>query len=351
MVKIKKVNGLILAKKSIAQIRRPIVWLSGFNPLRKIPRTEMDFFSNPMPNAGLNLNVMSFNIRRGTAKDGKNHWRFRRNRVHELLNHYRPDVLGLQEALNFQISEIHTMLPGYEKVGSRNLGDSKVLHNTIFFNAARLLLSEQGTFWFSDTPDIPGSRGWGNIIPRTCTWARLIEKDSERAFYFYNVHLDHLSQRSRKNSVVYLTKFIHKRSSPDPFVLTGDFNAREKSAPIQYLKDKIPLRIKAKGFVSNPEPLMDTFRVRYPNDRHVVTFHGYRRLFFQFKLDYIFVPSSVRVQDAKIIQPLWGKYYHSDHFPLFTHLDLSVISASANHGTFIEDESPMTAPEHIVIGK
>ena len=336
MINIKKKKGLIFAKKSIARIYQPIVRLWAFNTLRRISKAKIDSFSNPMPSTGLNLNVMSFNIRRGTAKDGKNHWRFRRNRVCELLNYYRPDVLGLQEALNFQISEIRTMLPGYEKAGIGNLGGSKVLHNAIFFNAACFRLSEQGTFWFSDTPDIPGSKGWGNIMPRTCTWARLIEKDSEQAFYFYNVHLDHISQRSRKNSVVLLTQFIHKRSSPDPFVLTGDFNAREKSAPIQYLKGKIPLRIKTKGFVSNPEPLMDTFRVRYPNDRHIATFHGYRRLFFRFKLDYIFVPSSVLVQDAKIIHPLWKKYYPSDHFPLFTHIDLSVISASANSGTFSE---------------
>lgn len=334
MVKTKKAKGLLFAKKSIAQIRRPVVWLWGFNPLRRIPNPEMISFSNLMPNAGLNLNVMSFNIRRGTAKDGKNHWRFRRNRVCELLNHYRPDVLGLQEALNFQISEIRTMLPGYEKVDIGNLGGSKVLHNAIFFNASRFLLSEHGTFWFSDTPAIPGSKGWGNIMPRTCTWARLIEKKSRQAFYFYNVHLDHISQRSRKNSVVFLTQFIHKRTSPDPFVLTGDFNAREKSAPIKYLKGKIPLKIRKKGFISNPEPLMDTFRVRYPNDRHVATFHGYRRLFFRFKLDYIFVPSSVRVQDAIIIHPKWNKYYPSDHFPLFTNIDLSVISASAISSAF-----------------
>lgn len=320
----------------MAQIHRPVVWLRGFNPLRKIPKADVDSFSNPMPNPGLNLNVMSFNIRRGTARDGKNHWIFRRNRVCELLNHYRPDVLGLQEALDFQISEISAMLPGYEKVGIGNLGGGKGLHTAIFYDAVRFVPSVEGTFWFSDTPDIPGSKGWGNTIPRTCTWVRLIEKDSERAFYFYNIHLDHISRRSRKNSVVFLTQFIHTRSSPDPFVLIGDFNAREKSTPIQYLKGKIPLRIKTKGSVLNPEPLTDTFRVRYPKDRNVVTYHGFRRFFFRFKLDYIFVPSSVRVHAAKIIQPEWKKCYPSDHFPLFTQIDLSVISAAAKSGAFIE---------------
>lgn len=292
----------------------------------------MDYFCNTMPKTILNLNVMSFNIRRGTKKDGKNHWIFRRDRVCELLNHYRPDVLGLQEALYFQISAISTMLPGYEKVGLGNWGGSKGLHTAIFFDAARFAPSAEGTFWFSDTPDLPGSRGWGNIIPRTCTWVRLIEKNSKRAFYFFNIHLDHLSQRSRKNSVVFLTQFIHTRSSPDPFVLTGDFNARERSTLIQYLKGKITLKIRTKGYVFNPEPLMDTFRVRYPNVRHIATFHGFRKYFFRFRLDYIFVSSSVRVQDAKIIQPQLEKDYPSDHFPLLARIDLSAISAAANSG-------------------
>ena len=152
-----------------------------------------------------------------------------------------------------------------------------------------------------------GRRGWGNIIPRTCTWARLIEKGTGQAFYFYNVHLDHLSQRSRKNSVVFLTQFIQTRSSPDPYVLTGDFNAREKSTPIQYLKGKIPLKIKTKGSLFNPEPLMDTFRVRYPHDRNVVTYHGFRRFFFRFKLDYIFVRSFISGSKPRKLFNRYGK--------------------------------------------
>src|SRR5665648_452547 len=106
MVKTIKMKGRIFAKKSIAQICRPALLLWGFKRRRRILKAAIDPFFNPLPDTGLNLNVMSFNIRRGTAKDGKNHWIFRRNRVRELLNHYRPDVLGLQEALDFQISEI-----------------------------------------------------------------------------------------------------------------------------------------------------------------------------------------------------------------------------------------------------
>jgi hypothetical protein len=52
----------------------------------------MDFVPHPMPDTGLNVNIMSFNIRSGTAQDGRNHWIYRSYRVHEILNHYRPDV-------------------------------------------------------------------------------------------------------------------------------------------------------------------------------------------------------------------------------------------------------------------
>lgn len=333
-------KGLRLVKKTIHPIYRPIVWLLGFNPRGRGPTDTTDPQSDPAPDAGLSLNIMSFNIRRGTAKDGRNRWIFRRNLVHEILNRYRPDVLGLQEAMDFQITALHKMLSGYEMVGIGNLGGSKGMHTAIFFNAARFSLSEEGTFWLSDTPDIPGSKGWGNILPRTCTWARLVEKDSRQAFYFYNTHLDHISQRSRKKSVVFLAQRIHARSFPDPFVLMGDFNARERSAPIQFLKGKAHLNTKAKGRGLNPIPLLDTFRLQYPDHRNAVTFHGFRRFFFRFRLDYIFVPSSIRVQDAKIIQLHWKKCYPSDHFPLLTRIDIPAPLTDSNSDRCPEETMP-----------
>jgi endonuclease/exonuclease/phosphatase family metal-dependent hydrolase len=278
---------------------------------------------DPAPNAVLSLNIMSFNIRRGTARDGRNHWIFRRNLVHEILDRYHPDILGLQEAMDFQIAALHKMLPGYKMVGTGNLGGSKGMHTAIFFNAVRFSLSDEGTLWLSDTPGIPGSKGWGNVLPRTFTWVRLVERDSRRAFYFYNTHLDHISLRSRKKSVVLLTQHIHTRSFTDPFVLVGDFNARERSAPIQFLKGKAYLKIKAKGWGLNPTPLLDTFRLQHPDHRNAVTFHGFRRFVFRFRFDYIFVPSSIRVQDAQIIQLRWKKRYPSDHFPLLARIEIS----------------------------
>ncbi len=325
-----KMKELRLVKKTIKPFLKRVNWLGRFNPKQRDTRASIDYFFNPLPYSGLNLNIMSFNIRRGTARDGKNHWIFRRNLICEILKQYHPDVLGLQEALDFQMSEIGAMLPGYEMINVVSSGDGKVLYNAILYNASRFVVPEEGTFWYSDSPDVPWSKGWGNIQPRTCAWARLIEKGTGKAFYFYNTHLDHISERSRKKSVILLSRRINERSYPDGFVLTGDFNASEKSRPIQYLKGKIVLKVKTEGKVLNPNPMMDTFRIRYPNYRNAVTFHGYRRYFFRFKLDYIFVPSLVRVHDAQIIQMHRKKCYPSDHFPLFTHINLPVSAVSGN---------------------
>ena len=118
-------KGFKFAPKGIYHAFWPIILHFGSHLQPGSPEIIKNSFFNPMPNMGLNLSVMSFNIRRGTKKDGRNHWIYRRKLVHEILNQYRPDVLGLQEALDFQISEVRAMLPGYEKVGNGNLGGSK----------------------------------------------------------------------------------------------------------------------------------------------------------------------------------------------------------------------------------
>ena len=312
-----------MVNKSLQPPDRKIHWLRKLTSRRRNTQEHRYPVSDLPPSDGLSLNIMSFNIRRGTKSDGKNHWIFRRKLVQEVLTQYQPDVLGLQEALDFQIEEIRGILPGYAKVGIGNLGGSEGMHNAIFYDAAKFDLDGDGTIWFSDTPSVPGSKGWGNTISRTFTWARLIEKKSGQAFYFYNVHLDHISLRSRKKSVVVLVQHIRNRLFPDPFIVTGDFNAGEKSAPIRYLKGIHLLKTKPKLRVLNPEPFVDTFRACHPHLRRAAaTFHGYNRFLLRLKIDYIFVPSSVRVDDAQVIQLRRERCYPSDHFPLVTQICL-----------------------------
>ena len=118
------------------------------------------------------LNVMTFNIRYGTAKDGENHWTNRRDFLFDVVHRQNADLIGLQEALAFQIDEILAAVPGYAVVGvGRDDAGRTGEFSAILFRKDRLRVAEAGTFWFSDTPAVPASKSWGNNVTRICTCA------------------------------------------------------------------------------------------------------------------------------------------------------------------------------------
>ena len=59
------------------------------------------------------LRVMSFNIRYGTAPDGENRWELRSESVVQAVRDFDPAVLGLQEALRFQLGRLKDAMPVY----------------------------------------------------------------------------------------------------------------------------------------------------------------------------------------------------------------------------------------------
>lgn len=264
----------------------------------------------------LELNVMSFNIRYGTAKDGENSWPNRRELVFDVVRSHRPDVLGLQEALRFQVDEILETLPEYEGFGvGRDDGKAKGEHSTILFLKDRFRRVAGATFWLSDTPQVVASKSWGNDTTRVCTWVRLIEKDSELPITVYNVHLDHRSQRSRERAVELVADRIRSRSGLDPFVVLGDFNAAEDNPAIRYLKGAIPRASEDGPIVPSPG-LVDPFRVLHPEEENVGTFNGWRDRTSGRKIDFVLTPRWVLVLRAEIVRDRKNGRFPSDHFPV-----------------------------------
>ena len=251
------------------------------------------------------LTVMTFNIRYGTAKDGDDAWPARREMVFTVVRDAGADLIGLQEALDFQIDEIVAAVPAYAVVGvGRDDGGRKGEYSAILFRKERLQVAEAGTFWFSDTPSVVASKSWGNTITRICSWARFIDRDG-RGFFHYNLHLDHQSQPSRERSAVLLRGRIDTRSTPDPVIVTGDFNVGEGNPALATLTG------------GSAPPLIDTFRVLHPDDKDAGTFSG-----FKFgnhgpdKIDYVLVQQGTEVLGAAIDRFSRDSRYPSDHFPV-----------------------------------
>jgi endonuclease/exonuclease/phosphatase family metal-dependent hydrolase len=269
------------------------------------------------PDGFVDLKLMSFNIRYGSADDGENSWDHRKNLVFKVIKKAHPDILGLQEALRFQLDEMYNAVPEYNEAGvGRDDGKEAGEYSAVLYRSERFQLLESDTFWFSSSPEVPGSKDWGNSITRICTWVRLEEKKSKTHFYVYNLHLDHQSQPSRERSAVLLTSFLSERKHTDPFIVTGDFNAGETNPVILFLKGQSALELEPGHFVSNTIPLQDTYRFLVPKAEKVGTFHDFMGTTTGDKIDYIFVQEKTKVTAAKIDHSHWNNKFPSDHFPV-----------------------------------
>lgn len=257
------------------------------------------------------LLVMTFNIRYAKPADGPDFWDRRRDLVFDLLRQRRPDILGMQEALASQLADLRAALPDYDALAvGREDGRSEGEHCPLFFRQERFEAQESGTFWLSDTPDEPGSRTWGNTATRICTWGRLFDRQTQRALYVYNLHLDHQSQTARDSGVRLVRERAVGRSAPDPVMILGDFNAEEENPAVRWLLAQTELA------------LTDTFRAVHPNAEMVGTFNGFAGETTGPKIDYILTTKEFVPLEAEIVRDHWDGRYPSDHFPVTARLRL-----------------------------
>jgi endonuclease/exonuclease/phosphatase family metal-dependent hydrolase len=269
------------------------------------------------------LLVMTFNIRYGSADDGENSWEKRKDLAFDVLRKHGPDVVGLQEALRSQIDDIRATLPEYAEIGvGRDDGRTGGEYSAILYKKDRLVVTESGTFWLSDTPEACGSITWGNNCTRVCTWGRFVPKSPGKAFYMFNTHLDHISQYSRERSAVLLSTRICDRAQKDPFILTGDFNVGEDNLVVRYFRGEQELHIAGDGHSRNPIPLIDTFRALHNDAAEVGTFHSFKGSRSNAKIDYIFAEPGTKVLLAEILHDNKDNRYPSDHFPVVAFLRL-----------------------------
>ncbi len=261
------------------------------------------------------VRVASFNIRVGKYSSGNRHWSNRREMVVSLLNGERYDVIGLQEALDYQIDEIHRYLPHYE-VYAIGRGDDREEGETcaILYRKDRFYKIESGTIWFSSTPWEPGSKFMGTLFPRICSWVRLADLETARCFYVYNLHMDNLSQKSRSKSVRILAEQISLRRHSDPFIVMGDFNMELNNPAMMYLQQ---------FEYKTPYPrLQDTWAAVYPYRLDEGTYHKFKGGTDGPKIDHILVGEGSRVLAAAIDRRTFNGRYPSDHFPVSAVVDL-----------------------------
>lgn len=249
------------------------------------------------------LKVISSNIRLGVANDGENSWDNRKSAFPAMLADQCPDIFGVQEAYDFQLAYLNEQCPQYTCVGvGRDDGVNKGEHMSIFYNNERFNLEKWGTYWLSETPDVP-SLGWDAACYRTATWGLLAEKKTGRKFYFVNTHLDHVGIDARKNGLALIVERIGAMNPENyPMVLTGDFNVTPDNPGLVDL-DKI----------------MKSARIYAKDSDEKGSFNGWGKT--TKVIDYIYYAGFPECKSFKVIDQSYdNKPYISDHYPIIATL-------------------------------
>jgi endonuclease/exonuclease/phosphatase family metal-dependent hydrolase len=256
---------------------------------------------------GGQVRVMTFNIRYGTAPDRENAWPNRKEMVLAVIRDFDPQLLGLQECLRDQLDAILQEFPDYSAVGVGREADGAGEYSPLVYDRTRFDVLQAETFWLSATPDVRASKSWGNEITRICTWARFVERSSNRVLRVYNTHWDHISQPSRVKSGELIARRLQESGAVVPTIVMGDLNIGPEDPARQPLSDA---------------GLRDSIVDVHPEMARHGTFHGFSGKPNGDKIDAVLVSHEWKTLDAEIITTNNGGRYPSDHFPVTATLEL-----------------------------
>lgn len=179
------------------------------------------------------VRVMTYNVRcEGLDKKSKDrNWKARRVDLAHLVERENPDVMGFQEVEPGQLEWLKERFGGYAFVGRGRNANGGGEASPVAFRRDRFAVAKEGTFWLSETPDVPGSKGWDAALPRICSYAVLKDKATGKTFSFANTHTDHKGVAAREKGMLLVIERMKAFGGNAPIVFTGDHNCLEYDAP------------------------------------------------------------------------------------------------------------------------
>ena len=267
------------------------------------------FFNACSQDCGISLRVCSFNLRGVMDGDkGVRHWSHRKDIVARFIKQNDIDIIGTQESAIKQFPALNELLPEYAYLGESSLGkeDGRVI-NLVMYKKSRFKLIKGETLWLSSTPE-KMSKILDSAEPRTLTYAHLIDNKTGKDFFAFSTHFDHIGEMARRQQAKILMDLVAKIAGKKPFVIVGDFNARENSETINYLKSRAEI-IDAR-VLSKAKP------IDMPHTYHA--FKGFpKKAENKFvRIDYIWVSKPSQALNYEVSNYNENGVYPSDHFPI-----------------------------------
>ncbi|MDR2038382.1 MAG: endonuclease/exonuclease/phosphatase family protein [Bacteroidales bacterium] len=244
------------------------------------------------------LRVASYNIWVNATS-----WPDRRDAVSSLVRFHDFDIFGTQEGTKPMLDDINRA-GGYAYIGEGRDGGVKGEFSAIFYKTDRFDVLDNGNFWYSETPEVPG-KGWDAVCcNRICSWGKFRDKVSGREFYFFNSHYDHQGKKARVESSKLLLLKIKEIAANYPIFATGDYNATPESESIRILLDDGLLK---DSYTLSKQPPYGT----------VGTFQGLKvDAEMKTRIDFIFVTDHVNILKYGVLNDRPYGRCPSDHDPV-----------------------------------
>jgi len=277
------------------------------------------------------LRVMTFNIKGAAVEIGLDQhesWDYlwnndndRRARVVSVINNSGADIVGVQELRLGQLDYLDDRLAEYAYYGvGRNTGANSdgAERSGIFYRRSRFTQLDQGEFWLSATPTVPGTTFTGNggdtNNPRMATWLKLRDVRLEKDYFVINTHWS-LDSEARRLSGVLMRDKIIDLAGDLPILAMGDFNE----------------------FAANGQGYAALVQPRSPGEFRLTdsyaasgaalgkTFHGYAGGVSGTPIDFVLhTPDHFQAVEGTIVRTAFGGLYPSDHYPVQVTLNVDV---------------------------
>ena len=172
------------------------------------------------------MNVATYNLRLSNGGDSirGNGWGQRAPYVAKLIQYHDFDIFGTQDGKHHQLEDLKEMMPEYEYIGvGRDDGAQGGEYAAIFYKPERFELLDSGNFWLSTDTTRP-NLGWDAACIRVCTWGKFRDKESDKTFVYFNLHMDHVGVVARAESAKLILEKIKAFPEKLPVMLSGDFN-------------------------------------------------------------------------------------------------------------------------------
>lgn len=290
--------------------------------------------------AQVSLNLMSFNIKGDggslAERTGANSWyplfgngAARKERALSVIGTYGPDLLSVQELKENQRADLlgSTALAGYAYYGAGRETGTTGDSNGVFYRTSRFTRLDQGDFWLSSTPDVPGTVFPGNGSdtgnPRMASWMKLYDNQSKATYFVLSTHWS-LDSLARQQGASLIRTQIEQLAGGLPIIAMGDLNSTQTSTEYRRLSGAL----NPSGF-----QLTNAYRDVFPTSSgQERTFHDWTGNTSGPSIDHLFYStgSILDAVSANIVHTSFSGKYPSDHFPVTVNLLVTVVPEPAS---------------------